>query len=98
LNNIPFVATMIPIIKNLGTDMTVYNGALLPLWWALALGSCLGGNGSIIGSSANFIVAGIANKSGYKISFGRFLKYGIPLTLQSLVISSVYIYFRYCLK
>jgi Na+/H+ antiporter NhaD/arsenite permease-like protein len=99
LNNIPFVATMIPIIKDLGAEMPAYSGAaLLPLWWALALGSCLGGNGTIIGSSANFIVAGIANKSGYKISFWRFFKYGAPLTLQSLVICSVYVYIRYCLK
>lgn len=96
LNNIPFVATMIPIIKHVGTDMATYNGAMLPLWWALALGACLGGNGSIIGSSANFIVVGVANKSGYKISFMRFLKYGIPLTLQSLLICTVYIYLRYC--
>ncbi len=98
LNNIPFVATMIPIIKGFGADMAVSNEALLPLWWALALGACLGGNGTIIGSSANFIVAGIANKSGYKISFGRFMKYGVPLTLQSLIICSIYIYARYCIR
>src|SRR5262249_23757536 len=73
VDNIPFVASMIPLIKSLapamGGDM-----AVLPLWWALALGACLGGNGTLIGASANLIVAGIAERSGERIGFVQFLR------------------------
>ncbi|MDQ0196458.1 ArsB/NhaD family transporter [Paenibacillus wynnii] len=92
LDNIPFVATMIPLIQEMGT-MGVSN--LEPLWWSLALGACLGGNGTLIGASANLIVAGLAGKEGYPITFMKYLKYGFPLMILSIVISSVYIYFRY---
>jgi Na+/H+ antiporter NhaD/arsenite permease-like protein len=92
VDNIPFVATMIPLIQDMGT-MGVPN--LETLWWSLALGACLGGNGSLIGASANLIVAGMAAKEGHPISFMRFLKIGFPLMILSIVISSVYIYLRY---
>ena len=92
LDNIPFVATMIPLIQEMGT-LGVNN--LEPLWWSLALGACLGGNGTLIGASANLIVAGLAGKEGYPISFMKYLKYGFPLMLVSIVLSSLYIYFRY---
>ncbi|WP_094605864.1 putative transporter [Sporomusa silvacetica DSM 10669] len=92
VDNIPFVATMIPLIKDMGAlGMT----NLEPLWWSLALGACLGGNGTIIGASANVIVAGLAAQEGYPISFVRFMKVGFPLMLLSILIASVYVYLRY---
>ena len=94
LDNIPFVATMIPMIQEIG-NMGVAN--LEPLWWSLALGACLGGNGSLIGASANLIVAGIAGREGYPITFVQFLKYGFPLMLLSVALSNVYIVLRYLL-
>lgn len=94
LDNIPFVATMIPMIQEMG-NMGVSN--LEPLWWSLALGACLGGNGTLIGASANLIVAGMSGKEGYPIKFVQYFKYGFPLMLISILISSVYIYLRYLL-
>jgi Na+/H+ antiporter NhaD/arsenite permease-like protein len=92
VDNIPFVATMIPMIQEMGA---LGYGDLEPLWWSLALGACLGGNGALIGASANLIVAGMADKEGHPISFMRYLKFGFPLMLLSIAMSSVYIYFRY---
>lgn len=94
MDNIPFVATMIPLIQEMG-NMGIEN--LEPLWWSLALGACLGGNGTLIGASANLITAGLAAKEGYPITFLKFLKYGFPLMLLSIAISSLYIYLRYLL-
>ncbi|WP_274653653.1 ArsB/NhaD family transporter [Paenibacillus humicola] len=92
LDNIPFVATMIPLIQEMG-KMGVDN--LEPLWWSLALGACLGGNGSLIGASANLIVAGLSGKEGHPIRFLPYLKIGFPLMLLSIALSAVYIYLRY---
>jgi len=92
VDNIPFVATMIPLIKEMGT-MGVAN--LEPLWWSLALGACLGGNGTLIGASANVIVVGLAAQEGYSISFMKYFKVAFPLMILSIVISSIYIYLRY---
>ncbi|MFB9326498.1 ArsB/NhaD family transporter [Paenibacillus aurantiacus] len=92
LDNIPFVATMIPMIQEMG-QMGMDN--LEPLWWSLALGACLGGNGSLIGASANLIVAGLAGKEGHPIRFLHYLKIGFPLMLLSVAMASVYIYVRY---
>jgi Na+/H+ antiporter NhaD/arsenite permease-like protein len=86
---VPFVLAMIPVIKGLGFD------PVTPLWWSLALGACLGANGTFIGSAANMVVVGISNKSGHKISFGRFLRKGLPVTMVSLVLASVYVWLRY---
>ncbi|MEC0093310.1 ArsB/NhaD family transporter [Paenibacillus macquariensis] len=92
VDNIPFVATMIPLIQDMGS-MGVSN--LEPVWWSLALGACLGGNGSLVGASANLIVAGLSAKEGQPISFVQFLKYGFPLMILSIIISTIYIYLRY---
>jgi len=94
VDNIPFVATMIPMIENMGSAM---GGAeeLMPLWWTLALGSCLGGNGSIVGASANLIVAGFAERAGQPIRFLPFMLMAFPLMLMSIAISSIYVYLRY---
>ncbi|MFD2615026.1 ArsB/NhaD family transporter [Paenibacillus gansuensis] len=92
LDNIPFVATMIPMIEEMGT-MGIND--LEPLWWSLALGACFGGNGTLIGASANLIVAGLSGKEGHPITFVSYLKIGFPLMLLSMVISTGYVYLRY---
>lgn len=92
VDNIPFVATMIPLIQEMGS-LGVDN--LTPLWWSLALGACLGGNGTIIGASANVIVIGLAAKEGQRISFLQFIKVGMPLMILSIGIASVYVWIRY---
>ncbi|MCQ2560054.1 MAG: sodium:proton antiporter, partial [Clostridia bacterium] len=89
IDNIPFVATMIPLIKDMGM------GDVNLLWWALSLGACLGGNGTIIGASANVVVVSMAEKRGYSITFGRFLKLAFPLMLLSIVISTGYLLLWY---
>lgn len=87
LDNIPFVATMIPIIMVMeASGVDVY-----PLWWALSLGACLGGNGTLVGASANVVLSGIANKEGYSISFMSFTKVAFPLMLLTVAISTVYL-------
>lgn len=88
LDNIPFVATMIPLIKSLGVISSMN---LTPLWWALALGACLGGNGTLVGSSTNVIVGGMLEKQGYKLSFGSYMKIGFPLMIVSIIISTLYL-------
>lgn len=88
LDNIPFVATMIPLIKNFG-EMS--GSDVTPLWWALALGACLGGNGTLIGASANVIVTGLLARHGQKLSFGYYFKIGFPLMIVSIAISTVYL-------
>ncbi|PYI53874.1 ArsB/NhaD family transporter [Paenibacillus flagellatus] len=92
LDNIPFVATMIPMIQEMG-QLGIAD--LEPLWWSLALGACLGGNGSLIGASANLIVAGMSGKEGHPITFMHYLKIGFPLMLLSVAMASAYIYLRY---
>lgn len=92
IDNIPFVATMIPLIKDMGT-MGLTN--LDPLWWSLALGACLGGNGTLIGASANVVVASMAAQRSRAISFIGFMKIAFPLMILSIIISTVYIYLRY---
>lgn len=92
IDNIPFVATMIPMLQEMGQISGMNLG---PVWWSLALGACLGGNGTLIGASANVIVAGIAEKNGYPISFRQYFKVAFPFMLLSIVISHVYIYLRY---
>lgn len=94
LDNIPFVATMIPLVKDMGA-MTGMN--LSPVWWALSLGACLGGNGTIIGASANVIATGIAEEHGHKITFGKYLKVAFPIMILTIVLSSIYLYIFYLL-
>lgn len=92
VDNIPYVATMIPLVQQMG-ELGINN--LEPLWWSLALGACLGGNGTLIGASANLIVAGLAGKEGYKISFVKFMAIGLPIMVLTVAISTVYVYLRY---
>ncbi len=93
VDNIPFVATMIPVIKNMAA---VFGPERLePLWWSLSLGACLGGNGTLVGASANLVVAGIAERSGHPIRFMTFTLTAFPLMLMSMAICTVYLYLRY---
>lgn len=90
INNIPFVALMIPVIFELQAKMAGQPDLDL-MWWALALGACLGGNGTIIGSSAGYIAVELAKKNGVNVSFTDFAKIGMPITIITLIISSLYI-------
>ena len=92
VDNIPFVATMIPLIKDMGA-MGLSN--LEPMWWSLALGACLGGNGTLIGASANVVVASLAAQHGRQISFIGFMKVAFPCMILSIIISTAYLYLRY---
>jgi len=94
IDNIPFVATMIPLIHSMAPT---FGGAeaIEPLWWALALGACLGGNGSLIGASANLIVAGFAQRAGQPIAFLTFMKHAFGLMLLTIGIAHIYLYLRY---
>jgi Na+/H+ antiporter NhaD/arsenite permease-like protein len=94
VDNIPFVATMIPLIKSMAPTFGGPEG-LMPLWWSLSLGACLGGNGTLVGASANLVVAGIAERAGQPIRFVPFLLAAFPLMLLSIAISTVYVYLRY---
>ena len=92
LDNIPFVATLIPLIRTMessGVDVA-------PLWWAVSLGACLGGNGTLIGASANVVLSGISNRHGFPITFASYFKVGFPLMLLSVGICTVYMLLRYC--
>ncbi|MDQ7003467.1 MAG: ArsB/NhaD family transporter [Ghiorsea sp.] len=94
IDNIPFVATMIPLVQSMEPT---FGGAeaIEPIWWALALGACLGGNGSLIGASANLIVAGFAQRAGHPILFLQFMKHAFLLMIMSIAVSHLYIYWRY---
>jgi Na+/H+ antiporter NhaD/arsenite permease-like protein len=94
IDNIPFVATMIPLIKGMAPAFGGPN-AIEPLWWSLSLGACLGGNGTLTGASANLAVAGIAGRNGIRFGFMRYLIYGAPLTLVSIAICQIYVWLRY---
>ncbi len=103
IDNIPYVATMNPLIidmaKQLWPDVSgialLHHPDLMPLWWSLALGACLGGNGTLIGASANVIVVGMAEKAGKPITFKRFMLYGMPLMIESVIICTAYVWLRY---
>ena len=90
VDNIPYTATMIPVVKSLEGTLP-----LEPLWWSLALGACLGGNATLVGASANVVVANIATRGGFPINFRSFLRYGVVITIISLIVASGYIYLRY---
>lgn len=93
IDNIPYTATMAPMLVEI--EKTMGEAYTFPLWWALSLGACLGGNMTIIGAAANVIVSENAYKEGHPISFMRFLKYGVIVVAISLIVSTVYIYLRY---
>lgn len=87
LDNIPFVATLIPLIQQMAdAGLDVW-----PLWWAVSIGACFGGNGTIIGASANVVLTGIANRKGYPITFVDYLKVGLPMMLMSIVLATIYL-------
>ena len=95
IDNIPYTATMAPLIDQVQHTIPYHGEGHNPMWWALALGACLGGNFTIIGAAANVLVSETAASKGHPISFMRFLKYGAIVTTIALSISSVYLYLRY---
>jgi Na+/H+ antiporter NhaD/arsenite permease-like protein len=92
VDNIPYVATTAPLVTQLSAALP---GDTTVLWWSLALGADLGGNATIIGASANVVVIGIAARSGHRIRFAEWVKYGVPVTLVTLAVSTAYVWFRY---
>ena len=101
VDNIPYVAAMNPLIVDLARSLhpeitdyatLVHQPDILPLWWALALGACLGGNGTIIGASANVVIVDMARKAGYPISFWQFFKLGFPVMIGSVLMSAIYLW------
>jgi len=91
LDNIPFVATLIPLIQTMAAEgIDVW-----PLWWAVSIGACFGGNGTIIGASANVVLTGIAGRRGYPITFIDFLKIGGPMMIMSIVLATIYLLIRF---
>lgn len=95
VDNIPFTATMIPVIQDLAKAEGLSEEEVRPLWWSLALGADFGGNLTLIGASANVVVAGMSERAGQRISFVKFMLYGIPVTLVSLAVATVYVLVRY---
>ncbi len=92
VDNIPYTATMIPVVQRLTAD-----GENQALWWVLAIGTDFGGNATIIGASANVILASLAEREGHPITFWGFFKYGLITTLGSMVIATIYVWLRYLL-
>lgn len=91
LDNIPFVATLIPLILSMqsqGMDVA-------PIWWALSLGACLGGNGTLIGASANVVLSGISKNNGHPITFGQYFKIGFPMMILSIAVCTVFLLIRF---
>ncbi len=97
VDNIPFTATMIPVVQELAQAEGLSEAEVRPLWWALAIGADFGGNFTLIGASANVVVAGMSERAGKKISFLKFMAYGIPVTLISLAVATPYVLLRYYL-
>ena len=103
IDNIPYVATMNPLIVDMARELwpgqsgvaLLQHADLMPIWWSLALGACLGGNGTAIGASANVIIVGMAEKAGKKISFLKFMLYGTPIMLVTVFIAMIYVWLRY---
>ena len=96
IDNIPYTVTMAPMIANIQSVMGAEYAH--PLWWCLSLGACLGGNLTIIGAAANVIVSETAASKKHPISFMSFLGYGSITVFISLVMSTIYIYFRFLIN
>lgn len=94
VDNIPFVITMIPMVKSIAPSLGG-NTAVLPVWWALALGACLGGNGTLIGSAANLTVAGVAERSGVIMDFWRYNRTAFPLMILTIILCHIYVVWRF---
>jgi Na+/H+ antiporter NhaD/arsenite permease-like protein len=101
VDNIPYVAAMNPLVVDLARSLhpeiadqaaLVHQPDILPLWWSLALGACLGGNGTVIGASANVVIVDLARKAGYPISYRQFFLIGFPVMVGSVLLSSLYIW------
>ena len=94
IDNIPFVAVMIPVIKSMAP---AYGGPahIAPLWWCLSLGACLGGNGTLIGATANLTVAGVAERNGVAFGFVKYTLYALPMMIVSILICQLYVWLRY---
>jgi Na+/H+ antiporter NhaD/arsenite permease-like protein len=90
VDNIPYTATMIPVVGQLSEGQSSD-----AMWWALAMGADLGGNATLIGASANVIVAGLAEREGHPITFGQFLRFGLPVTIGTMLIATVYLWVRF---
>ncbi len=110
VDNIPYVATMAPLVAEMAgnvvgtgadpaslTPEVLHHAAVMPVWWALSLGACLGGNGTAIGASANVVVLGISERSGHKVTFLQFMKWGFPIMIGTLALSTAYLWIRYYL-
>src|SRR4030067_889126 len=103
IDNIPYVATMNPLIIDMAKQLwpnvsgieLLHHPDLMPIWWSLALGACLGGNGTAIGASANVIIVGMGERMGSPISFKKFMLYGMPLMIESVIICMGYAWLRY---
>jgi Na+/H+ antiporter NhaD/arsenite permease-like protein len=104
VDNIPYVAAMNPLILDFAASLhptvtdpiaLAHQPEILPLWWALALGACLGGNGTMIGATANVVIVDIALRAGHRISFWRFLLFGLPVMLGSVALSTIYLWLRF---
>ena len=95
VDNIPFTATMIPVLQDLAEAENLSESQAESLWWSLALGADFGGNLTLIGASANVVVAGMSERAGQRISFLKFMLYGIPVTVASLAVATVYVVVRY---
>ncbi len=91
LDNIPFVATLIPLVTALGESGI----DIEPLWWAISLGACFGGNGTLIGASANVVLSGISNKHGYPITFATYTKVGFPVMIMTVVLSTIFLLLKF---
>ena len=92
IDNIPYTATMIPVVMQISYELNI---DLSPLIWALAFGACLGGNGTLIGASANVVTAGMSEEAGYPISFNEFFKAGFPIMILTTAIVSLYMMLVY---
>jgi len=103
IGNVPFTATMTALIHSMAAAMHPEAGVIeaahapdvYPLWWALSLGACLGGNLTLVGAAANLVGTGISARAKHPISFVRFMKYGVPITLQGLILSALYLWLRF---
>ena len=94
IDNIPFVATMIPMLKSM-EEAVGGREVMMPVWWSLSLGACFGGNGTLVGASANVVVAGMAMRHGLHIHFMKFLLWSIPVMLTSVAIANIFLYFEF---
>jgi len=104
VDNIPFVGTANPMLAEMAVSLAgpgvpravaLHSHTMMMMWWSLALGACLGGNATLVGASANVVVAGIAERAGHPIRFREFMRYGIPVTLVSIILSTAYVWLRY---